>query len=255
MIWVTRGAAPAGFAERAADWERRFAAGRREQAKLSASAFWSRVRNEIKADAEELRLRFHGKCAFCEAKMEHVANPHIEHYRPKSRREFERFMFAWDNWLLSCGRCNQTKWAHFPMCGGEPCLLNPVADDPVVHLDFIGATILGLSERGQETIRLVGLHRAPLRSERASWLCRIHSLLLLAAHARSTEARTECRDLLVWAMQDDAPYAAMTRTYLRAKAPRLAHPPVPHPRIVEADQIERFFVLVETHADEIAQIE
>ena len=255
MIRVTRGAAPAGFAERATDWEQRFAAGRREQAKLSASAFWRRVRNEIKPDAEELRRRFHGKCAFCEAKMEHVSNPHIEHYRPKSRREFERFMFAWDNWLLSCGRCDQSKWAHFPMSGGEPCLLNPAADDPRVHLDFQRAVILDLSPRGMDTIRLVGLARMPLKSERASWLCRIDSLLLLASSGQSAQVRTDSRSLLIWAMQDDAPYSAMTVAHLRSMAPKLANPAVPHPHIAEADQVERIRELVEAHADEIAQIE
>lgn len=255
MIRVTRGAAPDGFAERAAVWEQRFAAGRREQAKPSASAFWSRVRSEIKADAEELRRRFHGKCAFCEAKMEHVANPHIEHYRLKSRREFERFMFAWDNWLLSCGRCNQSKWAHFPMAGDKPCLLNPAADDPRVHLDFHRAAILDLSPRGLDTIRLLGLARMPLKSERASWLCRIDSLLLLASSSQSAQVRTDSRSHLIWAMQDDAPYSAMTTAYLRTKAPKLANPSVPHPYIAEADRIERIRELIEVHADEIAQIE
>jgi uncharacterized protein (TIGR02646 family) len=254
MIRVTRGATPAGFVGRAKDWEQRFAGARRKQAKLSASAFWLSIRTEIKADAAELRQRFHDKCAFCEAKMEHVSNPQIEHYRPKARREFERFMFAWDNWLLSCGRCNQTKWKHFPMCGDEPCLLNPTTDDPILHLDFQRAMILGLSERGNETIRLVGLHRAPLRSERASWLCRVDSLLLLAVHGHSAEVRSESRNLLIWTMQDDAPYAAMTNVYLRSMTPKLASPPVPHPRIAEADQVERIRALVETHADEIAQI-
>lgn len=255
MIRVTRGAAPAGFGVRAKDWEQRFADDRQKNAKLSASVFWSSVRNEIKADAEELRQRFHGKCAFCEAKMEHVSNPHVEHYRPKARREFERLMFAWDNWLLSCGRCNQVKWAHFPMCGDEACLLNPTADDPRLHLDFQRAVILGSSERGLETIRLVGLHRAPLRSERASWLCRIDSLLLLAAHGHSIHVRTECRNLLIWAMQGDAPYSAMTMAYLCSVAPKLANPLVPHPHVAEADQTERIRELVEAHADEIAQIE
>ncbi len=257
MIRVTRGAAPAGFAGRAADWQQRFTAGRREQPELTASAFWSSVRNEIKTDAEELRRRFHGKCAFCEAKMEHLSNPHIEHYRPKSRREFEQFMFAWDNWLLSCGRCNQKKWAHFPMCGDKPCLLNPIADEPGLYLDFQRAMILNISEseRGQETIRLVGLARMPLRSERASWLCRIDSLLLLASSGHSAQVKTDSRSLLIWAMQVDAPYSAMTVAYLRSKAPKLANPAVPHPYIAEAEQVERIRELVEAHADEIRRIE
>jgi uncharacterized protein (TIGR02646 family) len=255
MIRVTRGLAPAGFAERATDWTRRFAAARRHDTKLSASAFWSSVRGEIKADAEELRRRFHGKCAFCEGKMEHVSNPHIEHYRPKSRAEFEQFMFAWENWLLSCGRCNQSKWAHFPMCAEGPSLLNPTTDDPRLHVIFQRAVILGLSQRGTDTIRLVGLGRMPLKSERASWLCRIDSLLLLASSGQSAHVKAESRGLLIWAMQDDAPYSAMTMAYLRLMAPKLVNPAVPHSYIAEADQVERIRELVEMHAEEIAQID
>jgi uncharacterized protein (TIGR02646 family) len=224
-------------------------------AAISASVFWSSVRNELRADAEELRKRFNGKCAFCESKIEHISYPHIEHYRPKSRPEFERLTFDWNNWLLSCGRCNQSKWVHFPQCGRHPCLLNPVDDDPARHLDFKRALIFGLTRRGRQTIRLVGLERAPLSGERASWLSRIDALLLLATLGQSGEVKTESRQLLIWAMQEDAPYTAMTRSYLRDLAPRLANPIQPHPRIVGTDQMERVRELVEQHAHEIAGIE
>ena len=183
MIRVARGAAPAGFAGRAADWERRFAVGRREHAKLSASAFWSRVRNEIKADAEALRRRFHGKCAFCEAKMEHVANPHIEHYRPKNavwtvrnpgseredlvnvrgrtyNKDFESgywwLTYSWDNYLVSCPTCNQ-KWksAVFPIAqvrSGPPVVGDETSETPLL-LDPFGtespSTHLAFDSLGQ----------------------------------------------------------------------------------------------------------
>lgn len=166
MIRVTRGPAPAGFTRRARELKRRFADARRIKADLSANAFWSSVRPQLKTDAEELRRRFNGKCAFCESRMEHVSHPHIEHYRPKGRSEFERFMFDWNNWLLTCARCNQSKWIHFPQCGRNPCLLNPAKDDPRTHLEFKRALALGLTRRGRETIRLVGLDCAPLSAER-----------------------------------------------------------------------------------------
>ena len=53
-----------------------------------------------------LDTMFHGKCAYCESKIRHVSDPHIEHYRPK--RTFPRLTFAWDNLLLACGICNST---------------------------------------------------------------------------------------------------------------------------------------------------
>jgi uncharacterized protein (TIGR02646 family) len=221
---------------------------------LSAAAFWSSVRAEIKADAEELRTRFKGKCAFCESRIEHVSNPHVEHYRPKAKKRFECLMFCWTNWLLSCARCNETKWAHFPSYRGQPCLLNPVEEDPRQHIDFKRAIILGLSARGLKTIQLVGLDRLPLNAARANWLTLIDSLLLLACFARMPEVREESRNLLIWSMQDDAPYSAMVLCYLSTKAPKLVRPTTPHPRIAETGQQERIRRLVQQNADAIAQI-
>ena len=255
MISVVRGVEPEGFMARAAAWNRRYQEARGEDPKLTASKFWNRVRRELKEDADILRERFQEKCAFCEAKMAHVSNPQIEHYRPKSRLEFTSLMFAWDNWLLSCGRCNQDKWTKFPQCGGRPCLLDPTVDDPPVHLEFTRAYVSGISELARETIVLVGLLRAPLKNDRASWLCRIDALLLLAGTSPVADVKTESRSLLIWAMQSDAPYTAMTRAYLQSKVPLLANPATPHPRVAESNQIERVNALVEAHAAEIRRLE
>jgi hypothetical protein len=54
------------------------------------------------------------KCAFCEAKVPHVAHGDIEHYRPKST--YWWLAYAWDNYLSSCQLCNQSfKSTHFPI--------------------------------------------------------------------------------------------------------------------------------------------
>jgi len=249
MIRVERGPEPDSFAARAADWYRRFEEAHRRNPELTASQFWSSVRAHVRADAEALYAAFHGKCAYCEAKMAHVSPPHVEHYRPKSK--FPDRMFDWQNWLLSCGRCNDRKWAHFPDCDGQPCLLDPTAEDPSMHLDFLRARVLGRTRRGEETIKLVGLDRSPLEDERAQWLMNIASLLLLCC---VPEASAEARELLIWAMQADAPYAAMTRCYLRQKTPRLADPKIPHAPVTLHDPQERIVDLVEQHADELWEL-
>jgi hypothetical protein len=229
MIQVNRGVAPDGFESRASGWRQRFAEARIIQPKLTASKFWGTVRREIKPDGDELNRRFRGKCAFCESRMRHVSNPHIEHYRPKGQARFENLMFDWENWLLSCGRCNEEKWKDFPEIDGQPQLLDPVNGDPGEHVDFRGAEIIGLTVCGQETIHLIGLDRYPLRNERGQWLSQIDALLLLAVLATDSATKQEAREHLVWAMQIDAPYSAMTKAYLSIKCPKLARPAVPHP--------------------------
>lgn len=219
MIRVDRGAPLEGFTERAASWKNRMEEALRKNSKLTRSKYWSQVRNEITTDAQELFVRFRGKCAFCESHMAHVSRAHIEHYRPKSRAEFAELTFDWGNWLLSCGRCNDNKWAHFPYCEDYPCLINPTEDDPAKHITFVSSVALGRTPRGIETIRLLGLDRSPLEDERVIWLSFVRSLLLLCL---IESAKPAARTMLIWSMQNDAPYSAMTRNFLQEHAPLLA---------------------------------
>jgi uncharacterized protein (TIGR02646 family) len=250
MIRVIRGPEPTGFNARASQWIAHFEEAHHRDQNLSVSKFWSSIRAEIRPDAEVLYERFRGKCAFCESRMSHVSSPHIEHYRPK--KQFQSLAFSWDNWLLSCGRCNDKKWAHFPDCDGQPCLIDPATEDPEEHIEFERFLILAKTERGQETIRLVGLDRSPLEDERSHWLLHIDALLLLCLNP---ECRVEARNLLIWCMQDNAPYSAMTRCYLEQRAPKLAHPVLPHPNIDLNEPIHRMEQLLEEYRPFLQDIE
>lgn len=247
MIKVNRGDAPEGFLNRVKTWRARFAKERKENAKISASEVWSKVRRDINADAQILAERFHYKCAYCESRPSHVSHPHIEHYRPKGIARFERKIFDWDNWLCSCGICNEEKWKHFPEHDGKPMLLNPAEEDPSPHLCFVGSILRGLTKRGKKTVELVELDRQPLRNERASWLRVIQILLLLWIESADMEVRRECREHLIWTLQEDAPFAGMTRAYLSQKCPKLATPDVPHPRQAEGDHSEQIRNLIEKY--------
>lgn len=254
MIHVDRGDPPAGFNKKGADLARRFREERNHDPTLTASKFWQRVRPELRADAAQLVQRFRNKCAFCEARMEHVQRPHIEHYRPKGRAEFEGRVFDWANWLLSCGRCNESKWQHFPDCEGTPCLLDPTVDDPADHIAFCRQDVDALTHRGEVTIRLLGLNRTPLTRERASWLVKVGALLLLAACTEEAHVRSDARQLLIWCLQADAPYSAMTRAFLAHEAPKLAQPARPHPRVSEGDGLNRITRLIAEHREETRQL-
>jgi hypothetical protein len=177
MIRVDRGSPPAGFAGRAASWRRAYADEKRRRAGASPTEFWRRIRPRLREDAEALFQASHGKCAYCESRMAHVSRAQIDHYYPKA--SFPRRCFDWSNWLLSCGRCNDSKWASFPACDGEPCLVDPGSEDPAAHVEFRGAMAAYKSRRGEVTIDLVGLNRSPLEDERTRWLLQVEVLLLL----------------------------------------------------------------------------
>ncbi len=253
MIRAQRGLPLDGFAERAADWKTRFEVERSKKPALTVSIFWGKIRPSIRFDALRLYEAFHGKCAFCESRMAHVSNPQVEHYWPKSK--YPDAAFNWEHWLLSCGRCNDRKWAHFPDCDGVPCLINPTSEEPESHIEFSGYIPIPKTRRGEETIQLIGLDRSPLEEERSRWLNHINGLLLLCVSSENAEIRREARELLIWSMQDDAPYAAMTRCYLRARAPRLANPTQAHLLVKFDDPINHIRLLVDTLFPVLQEIE
>jgi uncharacterized protein (TIGR02646 family) len=73
---------------------------------------------------------YHGKCAYCESKSEHVAALEVEHFRPKNGLKKEKpgdekhkgyywLGNEWSNLLLSCPKCNGkgAKGTRFPISG------------------------------------------------------------------------------------------------------------------------------------------
>lgn len=247
MIFVRREDPLPGFGDRAREWVRRYEEARVNDRRLTISKYWTRIRREMTNDVEHLFLVFHGKCAFCESHMSHVSYANIEHYRPKGKGEFYDLVFEWDNWLLVCTRCNGKKWRHFPFCGEDPCLINPTEEDPANHLYFVNSLVFARTQRGERTIDLIDLKRSPLEDERVKWLSYIRILLLLLYLTNGVES--DVRNLIVWCMQDEAPYTAMNRAYLREYVPLLAAEV--HPHVDIRDPITQIENLVEFYRDGI----
>jgi uncharacterized protein (TIGR02646 family) len=103
---------------------------------------WKAFKEIEKTEAKELlavlQRMFHHKCAYCETPD---ANQ-IEHYWPKSPHPTlnnnlgtPKKMFVWNNFLLSCQKCNgwEYKGASMKFDCGRPRLLNPCVDDPLCY--------------------------------------------------------------------------------------------------------------------------
>ncbi len=183
----------------------------------------------------------HGKCAFCESKLTHIAYGDVEHFRPKGgwRQEEEEplrrpgyywLAYEWANLFLACTLCNQRfKRNLFPLgtparrarshseevSAEDPLLLDPAVDDPEAFISFREEVpyAVGGSARGEATIHLLGLGREALaerRRDRLAYVKALQKLIKLGA----PEA-TEARKLLQRMQQDSAEYAAMVRAFLR----------------------------------------
>ena len=162
-------------------------------------------------DTAWLKYRHHfakaqgdGKCAYCETHISSGFKGNVEHYRPKAsvtvtilgqrndladkppKKKVKAISYLgywwlaydWENWLLSCERCNNWKGCRFPvkkrlpLTPGvekkeDPLLLNPFNDDPASHLRFdeMGG-IYGVGRKGEVTVDVCGLDRLNLVNAR-----------------------------------------------------------------------------------------
>jgi uncharacterized protein (TIGR02646 family) len=117
---------------------------------------------ETRASLNEMT---HGHCAFCDGgDLGAVSRETIEHFRPKSRAEFRRLAFQWENLYPCCDQCQIQKKEEF-----DERLL--VADAPGYRFEdyFIVDYVTGEiqpnplasafdQERAQITLDLYGLN-------------------------------------------------------------------------------------------------
>jgi uncharacterized protein (TIGR02646 family) len=148
---------------------------------------------DYKLVKEELLIIQHQKCCYCEAKLydkskgTHQITGNVEHFRPKSayiqdidsnseeKPAYYWLACDWDNLLFSCEACNQlpNKGTKFPLINPEqraknhhysiekekPYLINPAMENPSEHITFRQEQIIGLTPRGEMTIKILGLDR------------------------------------------------------------------------------------------------
>lgn len=139
----------------------------------------------------ELNRIYRNKCAFCEEKVEQY---HIEHYRPKDI--YYWLAYSWDNLLLACPTCNQSKGTNFELNGTavefenveqnirninfisssynaieQPKMVNPEVTDPSGQIEFDkDGLIKSDNDRFKYTIEKCAIDRKYLNDERRKLL-------------------------------------------------------------------------------------
>lgn len=192
-----------------------------------------------------LKATQHGKCCYCEAKVDHVAHGDVEHFRPKGRALQTRsertespgyywLAYDWRNLYFSCQVCNQShKGDLFPLrdrgarCRQHaddlsdevPLLLDPGNDDPAQYIAFRDEYPFSIenNDRGRETIKVLGLDREPLNERRRERLAIVRNLMALAELDMPQSA--EARFLLEAFLADSGEFAAAVRTLVAVPVP------------------------------------
>lgn len=120
------------------------------------------VRNQLMTDQGR-------KCAYCECRVRKAYND-VEHYRPKVA--YFWLGHTWQNLLYSCNECNRTfKKYYFPLrdeatrdlahqdiSREEPLIVNPVEEEPSIHIKYRRHEAVPCSDKGHTTIELFQLN-------------------------------------------------------------------------------------------------
>ena len=131
---------------------------------------------------------FHGKCGYCETKLDFHYTGVIDRYRPHNgvREQKEYFpdlywwlTFDWENLVYSCKTCSQYKANYFPINGHralsrknsleeeKPLLINPCLGKPSLFFHYDeNDNIFSNEEVGVQTIELLNLNRTDLTNAR-----------------------------------------------------------------------------------------
>jgi len=147
------------------------------------------------------------KCCYCERKREVKRESDVDHFRPKAavaenadHPGYFWLAYDWDNMLFSCKICNEKyKNDKFPLVHEEnraskpvddlnnesPKLIDPYKENPEDYIGFEWASSKDLlvkpislddSDRGAETIKILGLHSTELMTERADLLLTLNGI-------------------------------------------------------------------------------
>lgn len=176
----------------------------------------------------------HGKCCFCESDVRHIAHGDVEHYRPKGGVQIDEnapltqpgyywLAYDFDNLFFSCQICNQSyKKNFFPLADETkrarshhdaakiadetPLIVNPALDQPAVHIFFNREIPIGIDQKGELTIRRIGLDRDQLNKHRLKYL---RLLDRLAHHAKNGDR--DSLQLLKEAARPNQEYSLMVQ--------------------------------------------
>lgn len=222
----------------------RFIAGEKE---FKSEDFNSNIygHKEVKESLIEIQ---NYKCCFCESKIGHVSYGDVEHFRPKAgwvqnnekinKPGYYWLAYDWDNLLLSCEICNQRyKKNFFPLLPESTRALSHIADmalEQPVFIIPVGEDVEELitfneeipkavddNERGNETIKKLGLDRELLNEQRRQTLNAIRDIYDLAKGYPETypelkeNADNKIKKYYDSSLLDETEYASMLRSFFR----------------------------------------
>lgn len=173
MIKLTKGAEPAVLAANKVAWTTQLRALQNANQPVPQALATKYNNDEVK---DALRTEGLSKCMYCESKVEHISDLHIEHIKPKAKDKFPDLTYEYDNLGLACPVCNRNKLDTY-----DPAVpfINPYVDDPANHFISYGFAIWAKhgDNRAKLTENEIELNRPDLLEARGERLKTIRGLI------------------------------------------------------------------------------
>jgi hypothetical protein len=160
---------------------------------------------------DALRKSTSGKCMYCESKVEHISYAHVEHIKPK--KKFPELEFEWDNLGFSCQVFNTNKGTQYDE---STPFINPYNENPQEHIVFLGFFIFAKqgSERGEYTIKEIGLNRPYLVDRRKDKIEEINKMIKFACRTTNESLRNQAIAEVKKEAEKDKEFSAMIKNVL-----------------------------------------
>jgi 5-methylcytosine-specific restriction endonuclease McrA len=173
MIKLTKGNEPAVLIANKAGWTAQLRALQNANQPVPKTLSTQYNQDEVK---DALRAEGLSKCMYCESKVEHISDLHIEHIKPKAKDKFPDLTFEYDNLGLACPLCNRNKSDTFDLA---VTFINPYIDEPSDHFVAIGVLVWAKpgDNRAKLTENEIELNRADLVEARGERLKTIRGLI------------------------------------------------------------------------------
>lgn len=203
MIRLTKGAEPAVLTANKNTWRDELLDLIAKNQPIPASLYTAYNKTEVK---DALRLEGYSKCMYCESKVEHITDLHIEHIKPKAKTKFPELTYEFSNLGLACPICNRNKSDTY-----DPVLpfINPYVDNPSNHFNVVGAFVWAKSDdsRAKLTENEIGLNRPDLLEARGERMKTIRALLDSYMNEPNATLKESIRRQILKEVENDKTYS------------------------------------------------
>jgi len=162
---------------------------------------------------DALRIAANDKCMYCESKISQVSFAEVEHIKPKAPDKYPHLEFVWNNLGYVCQKCNNTKSDKF---NEELPYIDPYCESPSNYLYTFGPFLFQKcgNERGESTIKDIGLNRVHLIEKRQKRIDDIQKIINACYRTRDEGLRSDALEELKEEALPSKEYSLFIKTLL-----------------------------------------